>query len=389
MARLSLCRTRALGGRLYRCGGCDHRVNVYNSCGDRHCPQCNGARRRDWLARTAALILPGIHYFQVVFTLPDKLSGLVLGNRREVYGLLMRSAWQTLDQVLREQGIRSAATLVLHTWNQRLDHHPHVHALVPGGGLSLDGSRWIKTRHPKHRRRKQPYLTDIIELGKRFRQVFVQGLQRLYRTGQLKLDGPWSQLKDTAALEAWLKTVAPAGWNVFIERPPTENAKPENVLKYLARYMSGGPISDRRLIWHDGKTVRFWARSLKKPQPGERPQQVAEELPAVEFTRRWALHILPKGFVKVRSYGGFSNQHRADYLARCCQLLDIQPAGQGEAEAALPSETEQESLLVEIERPLPKCPHCQRSMPCVIATKRPGWSVTMNSIHRPPWYQRF
>ncbi len=275
-----------------------------------------------------------------------------------------------LDQILREQqGIRSAATLVLHTWNQRLDHHPHVHALVPGGGLSLDGSRWNKTRHKKHRRRKEPYLTDNIELGKRFRKVFIQGLMRLHRTGELKLDGQWSQLKETAALESWLETVAPAGWNVFIERPPTEDAKPENVLKYLARYLSGGPISDRRLIWHDGKTVRFWARSREKPPAGERPEQVAEKLPAVEFTRRWALHILPKGFVKARSYGGFSNKHRAAYLQRCCQLLDIQPAG--EAEAELPSETEQESLLVELERPWLACPHCQQAMHCIVATEPP------------------
>lgn len=174
------------------------------------------------------MILPGINYFQVVFTLPDKLSGLVLGNRRQVYGLLMRSAWQALDQILREQqGIRSAATLVLHTWNQRLDHHPHVHALVPGGGLSLDGSRWNKTRHKKHRRRKEPYLTDNIELGKRFRKVFIQGLMRLHRTGELKLDGQWSQLKETARWNpGWRRLLRLAGTcSLNAHRPKTQSQR--------------------------------------------------------------------------------------------------------------------------------------------------------------------
>lgn len=385
-----MCRSRALGGRLYRCDDCRGEVNIYNSCGDRHCPQCSGARRRDWLDRAAAVILPGIHYFQVVFTLPDKLSGLALGNRREIYSLLMRSAWQALNEILREEfGIRAAATLVLHTWNQRLEHHPHVHALVPGGGLSFKGDRWINTHHKKHRRRKQPYLVDILELGKRFREAFVQGLQRIHRTGELKLDGRWSEMREAATLESWLETVAPDGWNVFIERPPTQNAKPENVLKYLARYMSGGPISDRRLISHDEQSVYFWARSLEKPPPGKRPTQVAEQLPVVEFTRRWSLHILPSGFVKVRSYGGFSNKHRADYLQRCCQLLDIQPTEQRETDTETEQPDETELSLVEIKLPELACPHCGKSMRCVSTSERPSWSVTMNSLHRPPWYQRF
>jgi len=388
LARLALCRTRALGGRLYHCHGCDHQINIYNSCGDRHCPQCGGAKRRDWLERAAEVILPGLNYFQVIFTLPDGLSSLTLGNRREVYSLLMRCAWQALDAELREeQGIQSAATLVLHTWNQRLEHHSHVHAVVPGGGLSLDGKRWLKTRHPTHRRRRKPYLANNIELGIRFRKLFVAGLLRLQSRGELKLI---PALQTSAALESWLATVAPAGWNVFIEPPPSETAQPENVLKYLARYLSGGPISDRRLISYDGQLVRFWARSLEKPPAGERAEQVAEELPALEFTRRWSLHILPKDFVKVRHYGGFSNKHRADYLERCCQLLDIQPPKPATAETANQNETqsEPETAFPESQPPTLECPRCQRSMACVMASERPSWSVTMNSIHRPPWYQR-
>ena len=154
LAKLSLCRTAALGGRKWQCTSCDQEVILYNSCGDRHCPRCAGAKRSDWLDETATLLLPRVDYFQVVFTLPDTLSGLVLGNRRAVYALLMRTAWRALREVLREeQGIEPGALLVLHTWNQELEHHPHVHAVVPGGGPSLDAARWVTTRHPKHRRR--------------------------------------------------------------------------------------------------------------------------------------------------------------------------------------------------------------------------------------------
>ena len=161
LAKLSLCRTAALGGRTLRCTSCDHRRVVYNSCGDRHCPTCRGARRAEWVERAGELLLPGVNCFQVVFTLPQQLSALALGNRKAIYNLLFTAAWRALRETIEQQcGYRSAALFVLHTWNQRLEHHPHLHALVPGGGPSLDGSRWINSRHPTHRWRSKPYLVD-------------------------------------------------------------------------------------------------------------------------------------------------------------------------------------------------------------------------------------
>jgi hypothetical protein len=280
LAKLSLCRTAALGGRVHQCPSCQHRCHVYNSCIDRHCPQCSGGRRSDWLDKTAGLLLPKINYFQVVFTLPDDLSALMLGNRSATYRLLFRAAWRALRDVMREDvGCEPAALMVLHTWNQRLEHHPHLHALVPGGGPSLDGPRWVRSGEGRDR----PYLVDIKQLSERFRDKFVEGLKRLHRDGKLKLDGQWSGLQEPASFAAWLKPFTDCAWVVYIEPPPTENARPEHVLKYLARYLTGGPISDQRLIDHQGGKVTFWARSKDK---SKRNPPEPYTLPGVEFTRR-------------------------------------------------------------------------------------------------------
>jgi hypothetical protein len=358
-------------------------VNVYNSCGDRHCPQCGGGRRRDWLERAASLLLPGVDYFQVVFTLPDKLSALALGNRRPIYNLLFRSAWQALRELLAETfGIEAAAAFVLHTWNQRLEHHAHVHALVPGGGPSLATGDWIKTRHPRHRRRKKPYLVDNVLLGERFRETFTAACKRLHAKSKLKLNGEWSNLQDPAAFDDWLDSLAPDGWVVFIEAPPTEDALPEHVLKYLARYLTGGPISNRRLISYDGDIVHFWARSQDKPPTGVRPTMVPEQLPAVEFTRRWSLHILPKGFVKVRNYGGFSNTKRQTYLERCRQTLGLAETQQpAQDQEQLPTDS-----ATEIQPYSPACPHCRQPLTCISRVARPSWRETFSSNYRPAWY---
>jgi len=333
LAKLSLCRTAALGGRRYRCGSCDHECTVYNSCGDRHCPQCAGAKRADWLTSAAKLLLPGVDYFQVVFTIPDKLSSLALGNRREIYNLLFRSAWRALREVIEEeQRFEASAAMVLHTWNQKLQPHAHVHALVPGGGPSLGEERqWVSAcrRHGRRRtagrrhddrRHETPYLVDADELRQRFRKVFLDGLRRLHRQGLLQLDEHWSHLQNRPAFEAWLKPLEHVTWVTFIEPPPSKHAAPEHVLKYLARYLTGGPISDRRLISHEQGDVTFRARTGKTPG-GESAETQAYTLPGTEFVRRWSLHILPKGYVKTRRFGGYSNRHRKRYIAECRELL--------------------------------------------------------------------
>lgn len=380
LAKLALCRTAALGGRAYECPRCQERCHVYNSCVDRHCPLCSGGRRADWLDHASELLLPDLDYFQVVFTVPEELSGLMLGNRRATYGLLFRAAWSALRDVLRaDVGCDPAAWLVLHTWNQRLEHHPHVHALVPGGGPARDGSGWVASRHPTQERRKQPYLVDHQRLSARFREEFVAGLKKLHQQGRLQLTGEWSHLLATAAFEAWLQPFSECAWVVFIEPPPIADARPENVLKYLARYLTGGPLSDRRLLAHADGQVTFWARSKNK-SAGNPSEPYA--LPGVEFVRRWALHILPKGFVKSRGYGGFSGRYRRAYLRRCRELLHVAPP-----EIAPPEIAREDPA---VERP-PKlaCPRCQAPLECVDYTERPGWHRVFSGSARPVWYDPF
>jgi hypothetical protein len=380
LAKLALCRTRTLGEHLYECPQCQHRCQVYNSCLDRHCPLCSGGRRADWLQKTAHLLLPKVHYFQIVFTLPKPLWGLMLGSRKPTYRLLFRAAWEALQQVLREQlGCEPAALMVLHTWNQRLDHYPHLHALVPGGGPSLDGRRWVQSKHPYHHGRQKPYLVDNTVLSERFQAKFLAGLAGLHERGQLKLQDAWPDLQDPAAFVAWLNELAACEWVVYIEPPETEDAQPEHVLKYLARYLTGGPISDRRLIAHRDGKVTFWARSQDKG--GGNPSQ-PYSLTGAQFTRRWALHILPKGFVKSRCFGGFSCRQRAAYLARCRTVLgDDQPSSP-------PAETSAEQA-AEPERPTRRCPRCQTPMICISQAERVSWRAILNGPHRPAWYDPF
>ncbi len=379
LAKLALCRTSALGGRKLKCDSCEHECIVYNSCGDRHCPRCGGAKRASWLDKAAELLLPEVNYFQVVFTLPDTLSGLVLGHRREVYALLMRAAWRALKEVLQAQGFAPAALLVLHTWNQELDHHPHVHALVPGGGPSLDGTHWISTRHPQQRRRTKPYLTDNRLLGEQFKKHFCAGLKRLYRKGLIKFEPPilparGHQARDQPDFNEWLDPIAEQAWNVFIE-PPPENSQPGHMVKYLARYLTGGPISDGRLISHERSEVTFWTRGKNKQQ-GNQPREFS--LPGMEFVRRWSLHILPKGFTRTRAYGGFSCRHRQDYLHRCRQLLQL-----GEPEPSV--EPPLEDALQETLR---RCPRCDGQLICVSSTRRPSWRDLFRAHATCPlWYQ--
>jgi hypothetical protein len=386
LAKLQLCRTAALGGHLLECGDGGHRVPVYNSCRDRHCPQCRGAQRADWFARTAELILPGVVYFQVVFTVPDELAALLLGNRRTTYGQLFRSAWSALAAELRNAGFAPAAWLVLHTWNQRLEHHPHVHALVPGGGPSSDGTRWVASRHRRHHGRVRPYLTDVQVLSARFRDHFLAGLRRLHARGELRLEGEWSCRRDAAAFAAWLQPFADRAWVVFVEPPPQENSRPEYVLKYLARYLTGGPLSDRRLLSHHNGEVVFWARDGHK---GTGNRAVPYTLPGREFVRRWSLHVLPKGLVRSRGYGGYAGRHRQRYLRQCRALLATvaKATVQGSSLVAIPTdERPRESLAPARESAAlgPRCPHCQTPLACREWRPRPSWRTLLTSPRPEP-----
>ena len=363
LSKLLLCRTAMLDGRTWECPQCATRCQVYNSCTDRHCPQCMGARRATWLSKTSELLLPNVNYFQVVFTLPDLFSPLILGNRKLLYDLLFHSAWQAIRQTLQtDSEIDPAAVMVLPTWNQELGHHPHLHALVPGGGPARDGSRWIATQHPTQRRRTKPYLTDNSQLGAAFRDHFAAGFRRLVRTGKLRLTGAWADLWREEELNAWLAQVTDSPWNVFIEGPPHGKSDPSQVLKYLARYLTGGPISDRRVVQITAERVTFLARS--KDKSAGNPLRECQ-LPGVEFVRRWAMHVLPKGYTRSRCYGGYHGAKRQAYLQLCRELLPPPPpppTDDGTTVDALPP----------AEDTMP-CPKCESAMLCTRNAPRPGW----------------
>jgi len=405
LAKLELCRTGALGGHLYRCDPCDFECRVNNSCGDRHCPQCAGAKRADWLESTSELLLPGVTYFQVVFTIPDKLSSLALGNREAIYDLLFRSAWKTLrDVIADEQQFEAAAVMVLHTWNQKLEAHAHVHALVPGGGPSLTGDRrWIKSRRVgKGVRTQLPerpagccaqlspdpvsnYLVDSEELKSEFRDNFLAGLRGLHASGKLKLTGDWEFLQDKAAFDDWLKPLESVTWVAYIEPPPYENCPPEQVAKYLARYLTGGPISDRRIVSHENGFVTFLARVGKRTGGDDEVEPI--RLHGAEFVRRWCLHILPKGYTKTRRFGGYWSGHRERYLAESRELLESGGVVAAPSEAPASSLSAPVSDADAIDDRTPCCPHCAAKMQWIGFERKESWRIIMHSGLRPHWYR--
>lgn len=330
---LAACRTPALGGHRYRCGQCGQEHWVAHTCGNRHCPQCQGAQAIDWLARQEAALLP-IPYFHVVFTLPHRLNPLVRYNRRALFKLLLESAAQTLLTFGRHQlKAQLGVTAVLHTWGQTLVDHYHVHCIVTGGGLALDGSGWQRTsRH---------YLFAVRALSKMFGGKFRAGLQRLHAQGKLAWVGGGPTLSQPATFDP-LKSQPPV---VYAKRP---FAGPQQVLKYLSRYTHRVAISNRRLLAADAQSVTF---SYKDYADGARRKTMT--LTVEEFVRRFCLHLLPERFVKIRHYGLLGNRNRAQRLEQARQSLGVAPPA--------PPETEEEPVAIQTaakERPRPRCPHC-------------------------------
>ena len=355
---------------------------IYNSCGDRHCPTCSGAKRADWLDSTAELVLDGVDHFQVVFTLPSRLSSLALGNREAIYNLLFASAWSALRQVIEsEQGYEPAAVMVLHTWNQKLEPHAHVHAVVPGGGPSLEGNRWRVAQRGGDPGSAGKYLVDAGQLRRVYREAFLEGLEKLWQRGELKLEGEYEPLQEPEAWQALVEELRECEWVSYIEPPPKGAGGAEDVLKYLARYLTGGPISDRRILSADEHEVTLLAREGKTA--GGDSRQVPVRLSAVEFTRRWSLHVLPKGYTKTRRYGGWSNRRRDEYLERCARLL-------AETDAFLSPEATDFGPFPEASGDEPSsspvCPHCGGETILQEVVEKPSWSAVMDSPSRPGWY---
>jgi putative transposase/transposase-like zinc-binding protein len=322
---LAACRTAALGGHVLACPECGHQQIAYNSCGNRHCPTCRATAAARWLEAQAADLLP-VPYFHLVFTLPDVLDPLALANPRVVYDLLLRCAAQTVLEVAanpKHLGVRTGLLTVLHTWGQNLHFHPHVHCVVPGGGLSPDRTRWVGSR--------PNFFLPVRVLSRVFRGKFLAGLRAAYAAGRLHVEARRPGASASEEFQRLLSDAARTDWAVYA-KPPF--GSPEAVLKYLARYTHRVAISNSRLLeFQDGK-VRF---RYKDYAHGSRKRVMT--LSAIEFVRRLLLHVLPSGFVRIRHYGILSNRHRQESLALCRRLLGCRSASEDELlEAVSPAE---------------------------------------------------
>ncbi len=305
------CRTAALGGHLDRCSRCGHRAISYNSCRNRHCPKCLTNARDRWLAdRQKELLNAG--YFHVVFTLPHELSTLALHNQKVIYQLLFQASAEALLELAADPkhlGAQIGFLSVLHTWGQNLLHHPHVHCVIPAGGLSPDGLRWVHSRHP--------FLLPVKVLSRVFRGKFVAGLKRAFRAGKLVFPGRLQALGSQEGFAAFLRTLFRQDWVVYA-KPPFGG--PKHVLHYLARYTHRVAISNHRLLGLANGQVAFrW----KDYAHGSKKRKMT--LDAHEFLRRFLLHALPKGFVRIRFFGFLANRRRSTLLAECRRLLAAQP----------------------------------------------------------------
>jgi hypothetical protein len=302
------CRTAALGGHLDECTRCGYRATIsYNSCRDRHCPKCQTAARDRWIAARQRELLP-TRYLHVVFTLPHRLAPLVLQNKKVLYGLLFRTSAETLLEVARNPrhlGAEIGFFSVLHTWSQKLNLHPHVHCVVPAGGLSLDHTRWVRSR--------DNYFLPREVLREIFRGKFVDALEQAFQNGQLRFQGDLKLLAQPKIFAAWLRPLFRQDWVVYLKRP---FGGPDYVLHYLGRYTHRVAISNHRLVsFADGQVTFRWRDSAHHNEPK------LLSLSLDEFLCRFLLHILPKGFVRIRNFGFLANRKRATLLPRCFQLL--------------------------------------------------------------------
>src|ERR1700680_2666411 len=307
MAAVEACRTARLGGHVERCTECGLVRIAYNSCRNRHCPKCQGAARAAWLAERQAELLP-VPYFHVVFTLPAAAAEIAFQKKEAVTAILFRAAAETLSTIAadpRHLGAEIGFVAVLHTWGQNLQHHPHVHCLVPGGGLSLDGARWVSCR--------PGFFLPVRVLSRLFRRLFLEKLRAAFDAGRLAFFGTRARLADAAVFARCLAELRRAKWVVYAKRP---FAGPEAVLGYLGRYTHRVAISNTRLIALADGRVSFRWRDYRHHHKSK-----VMTLAADEFIRRFLLHALPDGFHRIRHYGFLANRHRADKLALCRRLL--------------------------------------------------------------------
>ena len=362
MSAIERCRTAALGGHVAACQDCGQCHIAYNSCRNRHCPKCQGAAAKEWLAARQAELLP-VPYYHVVFTLPAPIADIAYQNKAEIYGILFKAAAETLLRIAADPkhlGARIGMTAVLHTWGSAMTHHPHLHWIVPGGGISPDGKEWVSCR--------PGFFLHVRVLSKLFRRLFLERLAAAHDAGRLQFFGEHARLAEQGALAAYLAPLRKIKWVVYA-KPPFGG--PEAVLTYLSRYTHRIAIANRRLISLDGKKVTFkWKDTRAKD--GDLHKTMAPPIP--EFIRRFLIHVLPQGFHRIRHYGLFANGGRTRNIARARELLCV-PTPRPEPDPV--ADADEPPMLSY------PCPSCGGPM-IVIQTFEPGYTPWGHPPRAPP-----
>jgi hypothetical protein len=339
MSAIESCRTAALGGHVARCQECQHTLIAYNSCRNRHCPKCQGLAAKEWLAERQAELLP-VPYYHVVFTLPAAIADIAYYNKPAVYDILFKATAEALTTIAADPkhlGARIGFTAVLHSWGSAMTHHPHVHIIVPGGGLSRDGQQWISCR--------PGFFLPVRVLSRLFRRLFLERITALHAAGRLQFFGDHARLNEPGAFAAYLAPLRKLEWVVYSKRP---FGGPEAVLAYLSLYTHRIAISNSRLITFDDASVTFrW----KDYRANESERTKVMTLASDEFIRRFLIHVLPGGFHRIRHYGLFANAGRADNIAQARQLLDISAAHVEHGDAGGTDDAEPHT-------PVHRCPCC-------------------------------
>ncbi len=342
---LAACRTSHLGGHVLQCHHCGHQKQAYNSCHNRHCPKCQAALRGKWFEDRERDLLP-VEYFHVVFTLPSELGSLTLQNKVVVYNLLFRATAETLTEAAASwKGLRAKIGFfaILHSWGQKLDFHPHLHCVIPGGGISLDGSQWVSCQ--------RGFFMPVKLLSRKFRGKFLSLLKEAHQRGELTFQGSLRNYSSQQAFHAWLAPLYAKEWVVYA-KPPWNG--PQQVLKYLARYTHRVAIANQRLLSIDNGQVTF---SYKDYRHGHRHRQLT--LSATEFIRRFMMHVLPSGFMRIRYYGFLANANRKQQLAKIRQLLDVSEPRSDDPEGI---QEDIDSQQHDQEPAAERCPQCRQGL---------------------------
>jgi hypothetical protein len=351
MSAVERCRTAALGGHVAACEKCGHSHIAYNSCRNRHCPKCQGAAAKDWLAARQAELLP-VEYYHIVFTLPAPIADIAYQNKAAVYGILFKATAETLLRIAADPkhlGARIGLTAVLHTWGSALTHHPHLHCIVPGGGISPDGKEWVSCR--------PGFFLSVRVLSRLFRRLFLEKLIAAHEAGRLLFFGDHVHLGDAKAFARYLAPLRKFEWVVYAKKP---FAGPEAVLAYLSRYTHRVAIANSRLISFDDHRVTFKYKDYRAKDGGVHKTMA---LPIPEFIRRFLIHVLPSGFHRIRHYGLFANGGRTRNIARARELLGM-PAAEAD-DTHIADDTEPPALAQ-------PCPCCGGRMVIVETFERGG-----------------